>query len=174
LIKTDFGEFTKKFTQKNKDLIDATVYSVTNYDGFVVQSEHFDKDVASADLTSYKIVKKGDFAYNPARINVGSIAHFKNDIGIISSLYVCFRTTEMVLDEFLIYLLQLDYTKYQISILGEGGVRIYLWYDLFSLIKCEIPCIKEQDKIVAFLKIIDNKLDMISKSTRHTLSQNFD
>ena len=160
---TNFGELTNKFTEKNKKLINATIYSVTNYDGFVVQSDHFDKEVASADLSSYKIVRKNDFAYNPARINVGSIAHFKKDVGIISSLYVCFRTNEKILDDYLLYLLELDYTKYQISTLGEGGVRIYLWYDLFSLIKCQLPEIDEQKRIIDFLSKLDYKISLIEK-----------
>jgi type I restriction enzyme S subunit len=123
-----------------------------------LQSEHFDRVVAGNDLSNYKIIQKNEFAYNPARINVGSIAHFKNDIGIISSLYVCFKTTDELLDSFLLNVLQLEYTKFQIENLGEGGVRIYLWYDLFALIKCKIPCIEEQTKIANFLTALDDKI----------------
>ena len=50
------------------------VLSVSNKLGFVEQSEQFeDRTVASEDITKYKIVRTNDFAYNPARINVGSI-----------------------------------------------------------------------------------------------------
>ena len=49
--------------------------SVSNKQGFINQSEQFeDRIVASDDTSNYKVVKKDDFAYNPARINVGSIA----------------------------------------------------------------------------------------------------
>lgn len=154
------GEITEKISDnRNKKLADAKVYSVTNSNGFVLQSEHFDKVVAGNDLSNYKIIQRNEFAYNPARINVGSIAYFENDIGIISSLYVCFKTKDNLLDKFLISILELEYTKFQIENLGEGGVRIYLWYDLFALIKCKLPCIEEQTKIANFLTAIDDKIN---------------
>lgn len=69
------------------------VYSVSNKDGFILQTEQFkDRIVASEDTRNYKVVAKNDFAYNPARINVGSIARMKQDIkGIISPMYICFK-----------------------------------------------------------------------------------
>jgi type I restriction enzyme S subunit len=153
------GDVTKKISDnRNKELTDAKVYSVTNNNGFVLQSEHFDRVIAGSDLTNYKIIQKHEFAYNPSRINVGSIALFENDIGIISSLYVCFSTTDKLLDRFLLNVLELEYTKFQIENLGEGGVRVYLWYDLFSLIKFKLPSLPEQTKIANFLTAIDEKI----------------
>lgn len=168
---TDFGKWEEKklgevtilFSNRNKKLIDAPIYSVTNYDGFVLQAEHFDKEVAGSDLTNYKIVKKGDFAYNPARINVGSIAYFNEETGIISSLYVCFRTKKELSNEFLLNFLELDYTKYQIDIYGEGGVRVYLWYPLFSNIKINLPTLEEQQKITTFLTQLDKKINQVGQ-----------
>jgi type I restriction enzyme S subunit len=65
-------------------------------------------------------------------------------------------------------LLQLDRTKYQITTFGEGGVRIYLWYELFALIKFEIPCLEEQQKIADFLSAIDKKIDLCEKQIADT------
>jgi type I restriction enzyme S subunit len=141
---------------------------VTNSKGFVLQEDHFDSKIAGNDSVNHKIVKSGDFAYNPARINVGSIGYFSGEIAIISSLYVCFRTKKSVRDDFFRYLLQLDRTKYQITTFGEGGVRIYLWYELFSLIKCELPCLEEQQKIADFLSAIDKKIELCEKQIADT------
>jgi type I restriction enzyme S subunit len=153
------GDLTQKISDnRNRELTDAKVYSVTNNNGFVLQSEHFDRVIAGSDLSNYKIIQKNEFAYNPSRINVGSIALFEYKIGIISSLYVCFSTTDELLDKFLLNILELGYTKFQIENLGEGGVRVYLWYDLFSLIKCKIPSLPEQTKIANFLTTIDEKI----------------
>ena len=58
---------------RNKDLQDISVRSVTNQEGFCSPRDFFSKDVCSKDLSNYKIVKMGEFAYNPSRINVGSI-----------------------------------------------------------------------------------------------------
>jgi type I restriction enzyme S subunit len=175
------GDVTKKISDnRNKELTDAKVYSVTNNNGFVLQSEHFDRVIAGSDLTNYKIIQKHEFAYNPSRINVGSIALFDNDIGIISSLYVCFSTTDKLLDRFLLNVLELEYTKFQIENLGEGGVRVYLWYDLFSLIKFKIPSLPEQTKIANFLTAVDekittnqNQLDAVKQYKQGLLQQMF-
>lgn len=158
-------DITTKFSRRNKDLVNAEVYSVTNSNGFVLQSEHFEGKVASADLTNYKIIKKNEFAYNPARINVGSLAYFVEEIGVISSLYVCFRTNKEILDYYLLQFLQLDHTKHRINALGEGGVRVYLWYDLFSKIKINLPSIEEQTAIAKILQAADKELNLLRAKT---------
>jgi type I restriction enzyme S subunit len=154
-------DVTTNFSRRNKDLVDAKVYSVTNKSGFVLQSDHFEGKVAGEDLSNYKIIKKNEFAYNPARVNVGSLAYFEEEIGVISSLYVCFKTTKDVLDYFLLQFLQIDHTKHRIEALGEGGVRVYLWYDLFSKIKIKIPTIEEQTAIAQVLQAADREISLL-------------
>ena len=156
-----FGDVTKNFSRRNKGLADAKVYSVTNTNGFVLQSEHFEREIAGDDLSNYKIIKKNEFAYNPARINVGSIAFFKYEVGVISSLYVCFSTTKDILDYYLLQFLQLDHTKHRIGSLGEGGVRVYLWYDLFAKIKIKLPCLDEQTAIANVLQSADKEIQLL-------------
>jgi len=156
-----FGEITNNFSRRNKKLADAKIYSVTNSNGFVLQSEHFEREIAGVDLTNYKIIKKNEFAYNPARINVGSIAYFEEEIGVISSLYVCFSTKENVIDFYLMKFLELDHTKYRIESLGEGGVRVYLWYDLFAKIKIKLPSLEEQTAIAQVLQVADNEVQVL-------------
>jgi len=155
------GDVTNNFSRRNKGLSNARIYSVTNTNGFVFQSDQFEREVAGDDLTNYKIIRKNEFAYNPARINVGSIAYFNDDVGIISSLYVCFSTKNEILDYFLEQILKLDHTKHKISSYGEGGVRIYLWYDLFAKIKIKIPAVEEQTAINKVLKCADNEIKIL-------------
>jgi len=155
------GDVTRNFSRRNKNLIDARIYSVTNTNGFVFQSDHFSHEIAGEDLSNYKIIKRHEFAYNPARINVGSIAYFNDEVGVISSLYVCFSTTEEIQDYFIEQVLKLDHTKYKIGSYGEGGVRIYLWYDLFAKIKIQIPSLKEQTAITEVLQNIDKELRLL-------------
>lgn len=155
---TNFGEITEKISRRNKDLINAEVYSVTNTKGFVLQSDHFEGKVAGEDLSNYKVIKKNEFAYNPARINVGSLAYFEDEIGVISSLYVCFKTTEDILDYYLLQYLQTDYVNSRINALGEGGVRIYLWYELFSKIKISLPSSEEQNAIAEILNTANQEV----------------
>ena len=75
--KCTLGDITRNFSLRNKDQIQYPMFSVTNSRGFVPQSEQFeDREMMGEDIKAYKIIHEGDFAYNPARINVGSIAKY--------------------------------------------------------------------------------------------------
>ena len=76
-------------------------------------------------------------------------------------MYVCFSTKNEILDYFLEQILKLDHTKHKISSYGEGGVRIYLWYDLFAKIKIKIPAVEEQTAINKVLKCADNEIKIL-------------
>ena len=80
------GDVIEQISERNKDKSIDMVLSVSNKQGFINQSEQFeDRIIASEDTSNYKIVHKNDFAYNPARINVGSIARLTTiDTGIVS------------------------------------------------------------------------------------------
>jgi type I restriction enzyme S subunit len=166
-VRKSLGEITYKLSVKNKDGIKYPVYSISNVNGFVPQSEQFegmDSNDRGYDITMYKIVNKETFAYNPARINVGSIG-YSYDLHnvIISSLYVCFKTTEVVDDSFLLkYFFSNRFNKSVLSSV-EGGVRDYLFYENFSRITLNLPSVSEQQKIASFLTAIDDKLQTLKK-----------
>ena len=100
------GKFIKEQTIRNTKNINL-VLSVTNKFGFVEQSNYFEKEVASKDTSNYKVIKNGNFAYNPSRINVGSIALLENfEVGILSPMYVIFDCLDGINKKFLKYWLQ--------------------------------------------------------------------
>ena len=136
------------------------MFSVTNDRGFVPQSEQFEgRDMVGEDIKAYKIIHTNDFAYNPARINVGSIAMYTGEKPcMISSLYVCFKTTKEVNNEWLMQLLKTPKMNYYYNVNGEGGVRVYLFYPNFSRIRMSIPKIEEQKKIAKLLNLIDERI----------------
>lgn len=75
--------------KRNRDNHIQRVLSVTNHSGFVLPEEQFSKRVASEDVSTYKIVKKNQYGYNPSRLNVGSFARLDNyDEGVLSPMYV--------------------------------------------------------------------------------------
>ena len=80
-------------SERNNGKTNNAVLSVSNKNGFVLQNELFeDRIIASDDTSNYKIVQLNDFAYNPARINVGSIARLSEyNEGIVSPMYICFK-----------------------------------------------------------------------------------
>ena len=136
------------------------MFSVTNDRGFVPQSEQFEgRDMVGEDIKAYKIIHTNDFAYNPARINVGSIAMYTGEKPcMISSLYVCFKTIKEVNNEWLMQLLKTPKMNYYYNVNGEGGVRVYLFYPNFARIRMFIPKIEEQKKIAKLLNLIDERI----------------
>lgn len=158
--KCKLGDITINFNLRNKDRINYPMYSVTNNRGFVPQSEQFeDREMIGEDIKAYKIIHKNDFAYNPARINVGSIAKFNEDNPcMISSLYVCFKACDRVDADWLMQLLKTSKMNFYYNINGEGGVRIYLFYPNFARISTSLPVIAEQKKIAKFLSLLDERI----------------
>ncbi len=154
------GDITENFNLRNKDKIQYPMFSVTNDRGFVPQSEQFEgRDMVGEDIKAYKIIHTNDFAYNPARINVGSIAMYTGEKPcMISSLYVCFKTTKEVNNEWLMQLLKTPKMNYYYKVNGEGGVRVYLFYPNFARIRMSIPKIEEQKKIAKLLNLIDERI----------------
>ena len=141
------------------------VYSVSNKDGFILQTDQFkDRIVASEDTRNYKVVSKNDFAYNPARINVGSIARMKQDIKvIISPMYICFKCNEKILPEYLEYFFESSKFTYEMNKRLEGSVRICLSYESMLNIPIELPNKNEQEKISIFLNCLGNKIKLEEK-----------
>lgn len=158
------GDVTYIVNKKNKENLKLPVYSINNKKGFISQSEQFegiDSDERGYDISLYKIIEKETFAYNPARINVGSIGYSGNlENIIISSLYVCFKTANVVDDEFLFHYLRTDIFRKEVLRNVEGGVRDYLFYENFSRIKINLPDLKEQVKIAQFLSKFDEKINV--------------
>lgn len=161
------GDLTYIVNKKNKENLKLPVYSINNKKGFISQSEQFegiDSDERGYDISLYKIIDKETFAYNPARINVGSIGYSGNlENIIISSLYVCFKTIDKVNDEFLFQYLRTDIFRKEVLRNVEGGVRDYLFYENFSRIKINLPDLKEQVKIANFLSKFDEKINLESE-----------
>ncbi len=162
-VKT-LGEVLIKNSKKNKNQKYSQVESVSNKFGFIKQDEYFEnRRVASKDTSNYYVIKKGYFAYNPSRIDVGSLAYKHNDeISIISPLYVSFKANkELINDYFLLsFFNSVTFTKQMIF---EGGVRNTLNYDNLIQIKIPIPTIKEQQRIASCLSSLDEVIEAHSK-----------
>lgn len=155
------GDLTDLFSVRNKDGRNYPMYSVTNDMGFVPQSEKFeDRAMIGENINSYKIIREGDFAYNPARINVGSIARYQEEYPcMISSLYVCFKPDkQLVNSDLLLHILKSPRLIDKYKLHGEGGVRIYLFYPNFAQIKIWLPRLTEQSKIAKLLTLIEERI----------------
>ena len=154
------GDVIAQRTERNRKNDDYTVLSVNNQKGFIAQSEQFEeREVASEDKSNYKIVRRDDFAYNPARINVGSIARLSNyDCGIVSPMYICFHSDERVLPEFLGYFFESRYFATEVDKRLEGSVRLCLSYDGLCDISIQIPNVENQQAIIQKLDAVSQKI----------------
>ena len=135
------GELIKIKSNRNKNSTVDLVLSVSNTKGFIKQSEQFeDRVVASSDISNYKIVEKNDFAFNPARINVGSIARLKlYDKGIISPMYICFKCLDLLDYGYLEYFLMTHSFDIQMKKKLEGSVRQTLSEEALGEIVIGLP-----------------------------------
>lgn len=163
------GEITKRVSVKNKSSKEHPTYSISNQFGFIPQDEQFAQgSYNDLDKSDYKIVHQGEFAYNPARINVGSIGLLKDvKTAVVSSLYVCFSMKEACDTNYFAHWIQTyDFYKEVLRNL-EGSVREYLFYENFSNICIVIPAKREQLKIAQILnhcdKIIELKRQLIEE-----------
>ena len=149
--------------KRNKDDQNLPVLSISNRLGFISQNEQFeDREVASSDKKNYKIVNKGEFAYNPARINVGSIARLKTyEKGIISPMYIVFKIESNQLDPtFFENFLDSDYFRYEMMKRLEGSVRMILSAESLKNIKITVPSIEEQKKLSNVFSTFDKEIKM--------------
>ena len=158
-----FTDITFLSGEKNKDNLPYESYSVTNENGFVPQNEQFENGgtMATADKRMYYIVSKNSFAYNPARINVGSIGYYDGPENVIvSSLYEVFKTSEDVDDRYLWHWFKSNNFKKLIEQYQEGGVRLYFYYDKLCMCSLPTPSIQEQIKIGRYFDNLDHLITL--------------
>lgn len=176
------GDFIVQTSKRNKDNAIQTVLSVSNRQGFIQQSEQFEnRYVASDDTSNYKIVERNDFAFNPARINVGSIARLITfEKGIVSPMYICFRTKDYTTPEYLDYFFESKLFFAEIKKRLEGSVRQCLSYESLCNIPFPLLAIEVQQRIGKQLFTLTQKikletdfLEILHKQKQHLLRQMF-
>ena len=149
--------------EKNREDLPLDSYSITNEHGFIPQDERFENGgtMREADKKMYYIVSPHSFAYNPARINIGSIGYQNTDKNVIvSSLYEVFKTSDDVDDRLLWHWFKSSYFQKLIEQFQEGGVRLYFYYDKLCMGTLSLPSFEEQHKIGKYLDTYDNLITL--------------
>ena len=158
-----FQDITSKTGKdKNNNEIEYPVYSINNKTGFSPQDDQFENSgYSNTSKELYKVVYKNEFAYNPARINVGSIGLLKaQNAVIISSLYVCFKMNNKCNIPFFEQYFKSHRFNFDVNNYTEGSVREYLFYDNFSKIHTALPPLPEQQKIAEILGAQDKLIEL--------------
>ena len=164
--KVSFKDFTFHAGTKNRDNLPLESYSISNEFGFIPQNEQFENGgtMTQADKRMYYIVSSNSFAYNPARINVGSLGYYEgNEDVIVSSLYEVFKTDDTICDRFLLYWFKPNIFQKMIEQFQEGGVRLYFFYD--KMCKCSLmrPSLAEQQAIASYFTSLDRQISLQSQ-----------
>ena len=123
--------------------------------------------VQDLDFSNYKVVKKNDFAYNPSRINIGSIALSTADVCIISPMYIVFHVSEdIIIPEYLA--LWFRRTEFQRSTLffASGSVRDTFGYKEMCNVKIPLPPIEVQQAIVNIYKCANEAKQIAEEADR--------
>ena len=176
------GDVIEQISKRNKNNAIQNVLSVSNRQGFIKQSDQFEnRNVASEDTSNYKIVEQNDFVFNPARINVGSIARLTTfEKGIVSPMYVCFRTQENVAPEYIDYFFESKHFYCEIQKRLEGSVRQCLSFEGLCNIPFSLPTLEMQQRIGKRLFTLGQKiktetdlLELLNKQKQYLLRQMF-
>lgn len=161
------AEVTDESTERNNaSLNDALLFGVSKSAGLVPMKDR----VKGASTYRCKVVRPNAFAYNPMRINIGSIARNGTaDILMVSPDYVVFEARpDCLLSEYLDQFRRSHAWRTFVGAAGDGSVRVRIYYDHLSQLRLPLPPLAEQRKVAAILKAVDDKLDVIARQIEAT------
>ena len=174
------SEICERITDRNSDVKCNLVLTIAAKYGLVSQLDFFNKSVASENLSSYYVLKKGDFAYNKSYSGEyvwGAIKKLKYyEEGVLSPLYICFRPNQEIINlDFLAFYFESKKWHRGISeIAGEGarnhGLLNISVIDFFNTIH-RIPSLLEQSHIASLLQSYQNKIYNEEKLLLHYQTQ---
>lgn len=158
------GEIAKEIKVRNGTGSERPVLSCTKHNGLVDSLTYFGKRIFSEDLSAYRVVHKGQFAYATNHIEEGSIGY--QDVyeeAVISPIYTVFQADDTVDDGFLLLVLKTETYRHifssntSASVDRRGSLR---WND-FAKIQVPMPSIEEQKAIVSVIETADRELKLL-------------
>lgn len=157
------GSFAYEVSERNRGGNAARVLSVTNSRGFVLPEDQFERRVASADLSNYKVVRRGQYAYNPSRINVGSIARLDDwDDGVLSPMYVVFVVDESKINsDYFLHWLDSHEACERIKKSAQGSVRETVSFTEFAGLAIPLPGVAKQAAIARYLNALREEIAIL-------------
>ncbi|NQH18620.1 restriction endonuclease subunit S [Streptococcus suis] len=182
------GEVSKRVTRRNKELISSLPLTISAQHGLVDQEEFFNKQVASKDVSSYYLIKKGEFAYNKSYSNGypwGAIKRLdRYEMGVLSTLYIVFKPTSLICSDYLVsYYDTVNWYK-EVSMIAAEGARNHGLLNIapndFFKTRLFIPTLPEQEAIGSFFSDLDQlitlhqrKLDDVKELKKALLQKMF-
>ena len=158
------GEFLRLTDERNSDL------SITNLQGVSISKQFIPSiaNIIGTDLSSYKIVRKGQFAYGPVTSRNGdkvSIALLESDDCIISSSYLSFEVvdkTKLDPEYLMLWFMRPEFDRYA-RFMSNGSAREIFDWECMCGVELPVPSIEEQRKIVHDYKVITDRIELLKK-----------
>ena len=120
------GEVAERVTRKNTEMISKLPLTISAQYGLIAQTEFFDKQIASKNISGYYLIKNGEFAYNKSYSNGypwGAVKRLNNyDYGVLSTLYIVFKPTN-INSQFLVSYYDTNYWHNQVASIAVEGAR---------------------------------------------------
>lgn len=144
--------------RKGQDGSITQVYGVDRSAGLTPDAKYKSKD-----LSRYKLLYPKMFAYNPMRLNIGSIAYCSeaDGPGLVSPDYVVFGCDESRADpKYFKYLIEgREWTRWTAAA-GVGSVRVRIYYRELARMPLLLPSLSEQKTIAHILETLDDKIEL--------------
>jgi type I restriction enzyme S subunit len=182
LRSVQLGEVTEEGRRRNgKKHSAASVMGVTKADGIVPMEAR----IVAADIERYKLVEHDWFAYNPMRLNIGSIARWKGEREIlVSPDYVVFKCVTNdgsgIAPGYFDHLRQTKAWEDFVNEGGDGGVRVRIYYKDIARLQLALPSLPEQQRIAECLSSVDEmraaqarKVDALNAHKKGLMQQLF-
>ena len=145
--------------EKNKDEKNYPVLSVAKESEFKASEDVFTKQVYSKSTKNYKIVRRNQVAYNPARANIGSIAMLKEyDVGLVSPIYTVFEMKDTITPTFFYYYMKQPIFQEMIKHHAIGTTRQNFPFEAFKMFPMVVPPMELQLKFEEMAKPIEQKI----------------
>ena len=159
------GSLMTRIRERGKDDESvAQVYVVSNTQGMVRAEDYRENTIHSEDTSNYTVIRPGMIAYNPSRLNIGSIAMLKNDEpGLVSPMYVVFSIDQSKVEkEYFEFLMKSSYVSSRIDALKEEGARFRFDYTRWDWINVPLPSKAIQQEVVNTLNVFQDLINSLN------------
>lgn len=163
-MRTDYkilGDYIQLVDKRNRDL------SIINLLGVSIEKRFIPSiaNIIGTDLSNYKVVQNGQFAYGPVTSRNGekiSIAYLDGEDCIISSSYTVFEVVnreELDPEYLMLWFIRPEFDRYA-RFKSHGSVREIFDWDEMCMVELPVPEIEEQRNIVKAYKAIADRITL--------------
>ena len=162
------GEYICPVDERNSDL------AITNLQGVSITKEFVPSiaNIIGTDLSTYKIVRTGQFAYGPVTSRNGdkvSIALLKGEDCIISSSYSPFevyKPDELLPEYLMLWFMRPEFDRYA-RFMSNGSAREVFDWDCMCGVELPVPPLPEQRKIVRDYQVTTDRIELLRKMNKN-------